>query len=274
MLFQQSCFWWLSFLCVVSPKSPSAVCFHIVPVQFLFPLACLHPRFPPCNPLTLPLATERRRRRRKEKGRRRRRRMRRMRRKRKRQMMKVIQSLRPLDRALAGILGQLWFPKRDTVSPQFFFHLQVWLFSSFPLDSLVFCHPSVAPAVIDTPEMCLNLNCMANLLPKASDPEGQRKCLIVKTRTSSPVSIAPKKRTLSPWCVPPQLPDCVPGFACPRCQSTPISPTMSPSEKFTTSYSSCGCSTPGPLHLTIWKRTVLPCLCLFVAHSLKTESKT
>ncbi|XP_044063490.1 FH1/FH2 domain-containing protein 3 isoform X2 [Siniperca chuatsi] len=90
---------------------------------------------------------------------------------------------------------------------------------------------SVAPAVADTPNMCLNLKCMANILPKASDPEGQRKYLSVKTRTSSPVSVAPKKRTFSPWCVPPQPPDCVfpvalsrvPGSAHLQCQSTPTS---------------------------------------------------
>ncbi|XP_051263764.1 FH1/FH2 domain-containing protein 3 isoform X2 [Dicentrarchus labrax] len=57
---------------------------------------------------------------------------------------------------------------------------------------------SVAAAVTGTPSMCLNLNCMANILPKASDPEGQRKYLSAKTRTSSPVSVAPRKRTLSP----------------------------------------------------------------------------
>ena len=44
---------------------------------------------------------------------------------------------------------------------------------------------------------------MANILPKAREPEGQREYLSVKTRTSPPVSIAPKKRTFSPWCVPP-----------------------------------------------------------------------
>ncbi|TKS81937.1 FH1/FH2 domain-containing protein 3 [Collichthys lucidus] len=95
---------------------------------------------------------------------------------------------------------------------------------------------SVAPAVADTPNMCLNLKCMANILPKASDPEGQRKYLSVKTRTSSPVSVAPKKRTLSPWRVPPQPSDCVfpvalskvPGSARPQCQSTPASPPCPP----------------------------------------------
>lgn len=142
-------------------------------------------------------------------------------------MTKVIQSLRPLSRAPAGILGQLWFPNPDGVSP----------FSScsispvvppFPsmtifLIPFVLCHPSVAPAVVDTPEMCLNLNCMANLLPKASDPEGQRKCVRTKNRTSSPVSIAPQKRTFSPWSVPPQSPDCLLPAACPQCQSRPTS---------------------------------------------------
>ncbi|XP_068999094.1 FH1/FH2 domain-containing protein 3 isoform X1 [Embiotoca jacksoni] len=57
---------------------------------------------------------------------------------------------------------------------------------------------SVVPAVADTPNMCLNLKCMANILPKASDLEGQREYLSVKTRASSPVSVAPKKRTFSP----------------------------------------------------------------------------
>ncbi|XP_068591427.1 FH1/FH2 domain-containing protein 3 isoform X3 [Cebidichthys violaceus] len=57
---------------------------------------------------------------------------------------------------------------------------------------------SVAPAVADTPNMCLNLKCMGNILPKASDQPGQREYLSVKTRISSPVSIAPKKRTFSP----------------------------------------------------------------------------
>ncbi|XP_023155171.2 FH1/FH2 domain-containing protein 3 isoform X4 [Amphiprion ocellaris] len=55
---------------------------------------------------------------------------------------------------------------------------------------------SVAPAVADTPNMCLNLKCMANILPKAS--EGQREYLSVQTRTSSPVSVAPKKRAFRP----------------------------------------------------------------------------
>ncbi|CAB1416764.1 unnamed protein product [Pleuronectes platessa] len=64
---------------------------------------------------------------------------------------------------------------------------------------------SVAPAVADTSVMCLNLKCMT-ILPKASDPEGQRDYLTVKTRTSSPVSVAPKKRTFSPWCVSPYPP--------------------------------------------------------------------
>uniref|UniRef100_UPI0009B3BB8D FH1/FH2 domain-containing protein 3-like n=1 Tax=Monopterus albus TaxID=43700 RepID=UPI0009B3BB8D len=93
---------------------------------------------------------------------------------------------------------------------------------------------SVAPAVADTPNMCLNFKCMANILPKASDPEGQRENLSIKTRTSSPVSVAPKKRTYSPWCVPPQppdsvsplLPSTVPGSARPQCQSTPTSPSF------------------------------------------------
>ncbi|XP_047455681.1 FH1/FH2 domain-containing protein 3 isoform X2 [Mugil cephalus] len=67
--------------------------------------------------------------------------------------------------------------------------------------SLVFCRPSVVPAVADSPNMCMNLKCMANLLPKASDPEGQRDYLSVKTRASSPVSVAPKKRTCSPCLV-------------------------------------------------------------------------
>ncbi|XP_030606600.1 FH1/FH2 domain-containing protein 3 isoform X2 [Archocentrus centrarchus] len=57
---------------------------------------------------------------------------------------------------------------------------------------------SVVPAVADTPNMCLNLMCMANILLKASDPEGQREYLSIKTRTSSPVSVAPKKRAFSP----------------------------------------------------------------------------
>ncbi|XP_037639938.1 FH1/FH2 domain-containing protein 3 isoform X1 [Sebastes umbrosus] len=57
---------------------------------------------------------------------------------------------------------------------------------------------SVAPAVADTPNMCLNLKCMANILPKASDQPGQREYLSVKTRPSSPVSVAPRKRTFSP----------------------------------------------------------------------------
>lgn len=125
-------------VCCLS-KSSSAVCFHIVPVQFLFPFACLHP-FLFSTPLTLPLNTERRkRRRRKERGRRRR-----MRRMRTRQMMKVIQSLRPLDRALTGILGQLWFPKRDTFSPfssccisPVFPPFESMNISSFPLDFFV-----------------------------------------------------------------------------------------------------------------------------------------
>lgn len=43
---------------------------------------------------------------------------------------------------------------------------------------------------------------MANILPKAREPEGQREYLSVKTRTTPPVSTAPKKRTFSPWCVP------------------------------------------------------------------------
>ncbi|XP_035988451.1 FH1/FH2 domain-containing protein 3 isoform X2 [Fundulus heteroclitus] len=57
---------------------------------------------------------------------------------------------------------------------------------------------SVAPDVADTPNMCLNLKCIAHLLPNASDPEGQRDILSIKTRTPSPVSVAPKKRTFSP----------------------------------------------------------------------------
>ncbi|XP_054903535.1 FH1/FH2 domain-containing protein 3 isoform X1 [Poeciliopsis prolifica] len=57
---------------------------------------------------------------------------------------------------------------------------------------------SVAPDVADTPNMCLNLKCMTNLLLKASDPAGQRDFLSIKTRTPSPVSVAPKKRTFSP----------------------------------------------------------------------------
>ncbi|XP_053183415.1 FH1/FH2 domain-containing protein 3 [Scomber japonicus] len=57
---------------------------------------------------------------------------------------------------------------------------------------------SGAPAVADTPNMCLNLKCMASVLPKTSDPEGQREYLGFKTRTSSPVSVAPKQRTISP----------------------------------------------------------------------------
>ncbi|KAM4736138.1 FH1/FH2 domain-containing protein 3 isoform 2-T2 [Anableps anableps] len=57
---------------------------------------------------------------------------------------------------------------------------------------------SVAPDVADTPNMCLNLKCMTNLLLKGSDPEGQRDFLSIKTRTPSPVSVAPKKRTFSP----------------------------------------------------------------------------
>lgn len=158
-----------------------------------------------------------------------------MRRMGRRQMMKVIQSLRPLDRALTGILGQLWFPKRDTLSP-----FSLWsIFPDFPpFESMniflipfgLFCHPSVALAVADTPNLCLNLNCMTNLLLKASDPDGQRKYLSSKTRTSPPVSVAPKRRTLSPWCVPPQPRDYVflialskvPGFACPLCQFPPL----------------------------------------------------
>lgn len=150
-------------------------------------------------------------------------------------MMKVIQSLRPLDRALTGILGQLWFPKRDTFSP-----FSLWSISPAfpPFESMniflipfgLFCHPSVASAVADTPNLCLNLNCMTNLLLKASDPDGQRKYLSSKTRTSPPVSVAPKKRTLSPWCVPPQPRDYVflialskvPGVACPLCQFPPL----------------------------------------------------
>nr|XP_054596287.1 FH1/FH2 domain-containing protein 3 isoform X2 [Nothobranchius furzeri] len=56
---------------------------------------------------------------------------------------------------------------------------------------------SVAPDVADT-SMCLNFKCMANILPKARDPEGQREFLSTETRASSPVSIAPKKRTFSP----------------------------------------------------------------------------
>ncbi|XP_075321430.1 FH1/FH2 domain-containing protein 3 isoform X2 [Odontesthes bonariensis] len=57
---------------------------------------------------------------------------------------------------------------------------------------------SAVPAVADSPNLCLNLKCMANILPKASDPAGQREYLSVKTRPPSPVSIAPKKRTFSP----------------------------------------------------------------------------
>ncbi|KAK5605963.1 hypothetical protein CRENBAI_002727 [Crenichthys baileyi] len=57
---------------------------------------------------------------------------------------------------------------------------------------------SVAPDVAGPSNMCLNLKCMTNLLLKASDPEGQRDFLSIKTRTPSPVSIAPKKRTFSP----------------------------------------------------------------------------
>ncbi|XP_045901523.1 FH1/FH2 domain-containing protein 3 isoform X1 [Micropterus dolomieu] len=95
---------------------------------------------------------------------------------------------------------------------------------------------SVAPAVADTPNMCLNLKCMANILPKASDPEGQRKNLSVMTRASSPVSVAPKKRTFSPCCVPPKPPDCaysialsrVPGSAHPQCRFIPTSPIFPP----------------------------------------------
>lgn len=155
----------------------------------------------------------------------------------------------------------------------------------------------MAPAVADTPNMCLNLKCMANILPKASDPEGQRKYLSVKTRTSSPVSVAPKKRTLSPWRVPPQPSDCVfpvalskvPGSARPQCQSTPTSPPSPPprclppspdlnqsqvsvgdeeSEKGRDrerhhryrgrSYSSSTCVTSRSLRLTMWTLTFLP----------------
>ncbi|XP_031154826.1 FH1/FH2 domain-containing protein 3 isoform X2 [Sander lucioperca] len=95
---------------------------------------------------------------------------------------------------------------------------------------------SVAPAVADSPNMCLNLKCMANILPNASDQPGQREYLSVKTRTSLPVSVAPKKRTFSPRRVPPQPPDCVfrvalsrvPGSAHPQCQSTPASPPFPP----------------------------------------------
>lgn len=134
-----------------------------------------------------------------------RRRVRRRRRMRMRQMMKVIQSLIPLVRALTGILGQLpWYSFSifiHTVPPYFLFHFGLF---SLSLDSysLVFCHPSAVPDVADTPNMCLNIKCMANILPKASDPEGQREYLSVKTRASSPVSVPPKKRTFSPWCVP------------------------------------------------------------------------
>ncbi|XP_017282003.1 FH1/FH2 domain-containing protein 3 isoform X2 [Kryptolebias marmoratus] len=57
---------------------------------------------------------------------------------------------------------------------------------------------SVVPDVADTPNMCLSLKCMANIFPKASDPEGQREYLSTESRTSPPVSVAPKKRTFSP----------------------------------------------------------------------------
>ncbi|XP_068611939.1 FH1/FH2 domain-containing protein 3 [Brachionichthys hirsutus] len=57
---------------------------------------------------------------------------------------------------------------------------------------------SVAPAAINTPSMCLNLKCMANILPNSSYPEEQSEYSSTKTRTSPPVSVAPKKRTLSP----------------------------------------------------------------------------
>ncbi|XP_068591426.1 FH1/FH2 domain-containing protein 3 isoform X2 [Cebidichthys violaceus] len=83
---------------------------------------------------------------------------------------------------------------------------------------------SVAPAVADTPNMCLNLKCMGNILPKASDQPGQREYLSVKTRISSPVSIAPKKRTFSPWWVPPRPPDCDYCY----CQTIPVSPPFPP----------------------------------------------
>lgn len=142
---------------------------------------------PPASSLSIPpLATEKR----KRTMMRRRRRRRMMRRT--RQMMKIIQSLIPLVREPTGILGWEWC---SVPSPK------VW----FPLDScfLVFCPPSAVPAVADTPSMCLNFKCMANIHPKASDPEGQRECLSVTGRTSPPVSVAPKKRTFSPWCVSP-----------------------------------------------------------------------
>ncbi|KAM7383628.1 hypothetical protein PAMP_003263 [Pampus punctatissimus] len=110
---------------------------------------------------------------------------------------------------------------------------------------------SWAPAVADT---CLNLKCMASVLPKASDPEGQREYLAFKTRTSSPVSIPPKQRTFSPWSTSSQPPDSVfpvalskvPGSAhrlcqC-QCQSTPTTPPfpLSPSPDLNQSQVSVG----------------------------------
>eukprot|EP00064_Thunnus_orientalis_P025719 superscaffoldBa00013781_g26132 len=102
--------------------------------------------------------------------------------------------------------------------------------------------------------MCLNLKCMASVLPKASDPEGQREYLGFKTRTSSPVSVAPKQRTFSPWSASPQPPDSVfpvalskvPGSAhrlsqC-HCQSTPTTSPfpLSPSPDLNQSQVSVG----------------------------------
>lgn len=147
----------------------------------------------------------------------------------------------------------------------------------------VFCHPSVAPAVVDTPEMCLNLNCMANLLPKASDPEGQRTCVRIENRTSSPVSIAPQKRTFSPWSVPPQSPGCVLPVACPQCQSTPTSLSRSltpvclplrnspPVEEQQLQFTWSSHTWTVRPHNVETHRPPRPYL--FVAHSVKTEEK-
>ncbi|XP_062278467.1 FH1/FH2 domain-containing protein 3 [Scomber scombrus] len=96
--------------------------------------------------------------------------------------------------------------------------------------------------------------CMASVLPKTSDPEGQREYLGFKTRTSSPVSVAPKQRTISPWSAPPQPPDSVvpvalskvPGSAHrlsqSQCQSTPTTSPfpLSPSPDLNQSQVSVG----------------------------------
>lgn len=134
--------------------------------------------------------------------------------------MKVIQSLSLLDRALPGTATRCPQGGSASHSPHMCLVLSI---DPFPLPIWIptlLCHPSAAA---DTPNMCLSLKCMANILPKASDPEGQREYVSVKARTTSPVSVAPKKTTFSPGCVFPVDVTRMPNFVNTFSQSTLIS---------------------------------------------------